>query len=238
MISRVRQVSTATLTMLTVASACLAAEPGYAPRKGGIGGQLGGSNFAAGADYAKGAEPRFSFAAHFRYAVASWLRWQVSPGLMWAGYSDSEPVPFADPVFPSDATKGEYLTLLLPVSGQLQGTVRRGSWLYYVGGGPGLYRVWVQNHRRVLKDPVTLRLHRGVYPGASGQFGVERFFKGLPSTSVEASVDGHLVYARRDDQFPRGFNSKLLAFGVRIGANYYFDLVAPKKAQSTPLPPP
>ena len=56
--------------------------------------------------------------------------------------------------FPADVTKENMLTLVLPVSAQLQYTQKRGAWLYHLGAGPGLYRVWVENRRKVLKDPL------------------------------------------------------------------------------------
>jgi hypothetical protein len=248
MISRVRRVSVAASLMLTVASVCLAQdtsvsdprEPGYGPGKGGIGFQLGASSFVADADYSAGAAARFGFAAQFRYAMRRWVRWQISPGFTWAGYDANEPAPFRDPNFPADSTKGEYLTLLLPVSAQLQLVFQRGSWVYYAGGGPGLYRVWVENRRKVLKDPDTKRLHRGVYPGATAQIGAERFLKAFRSISIEFTVDGHWVFAERSEQFTSGFNSSLLAVGGRIGANYYFDLLGKRSPEpetpSTPGP--
>jgi hypothetical protein len=206
------------------------------PGRGGVGGQVGASSFVLDADYSSGAQPRFAFAGNLRYVVNSWLRLQFSPGLTWSAYTNEEPLPFPDPNFPSDTAKDGILTLLAPASVQFQLLSHLGSWHYHVGAGPGLYRVWVQNHRKVLKDPVTNRLHRGLYLGGSGQVGVERFLKSLPSTSVEVSVVGHYVMAQRDEQFPSGFNSSLGAAEVRIGANYYFDLQKAEK-KSTDVPP-
>ena len=241
MIPRVCGVSGALAAMLTVAAVCLAAEPSTRPGKGGVGVQVGGSSFRPDrmlgngwfGDYSAGAQPRFTFKANFRYAVNKWFRWQVSPGLTWAAYRGYEPGPFADPRF-GDRYKNHYLSLLLPVSAQAQYVIRRGWWQYYVGAGPGIYRVWVENRREVLKDPVTLRVHRGVYPGASGEFGVEYFLKQMPSTSIEVSVGGDLAFATRDDQFVSGLNSNLLAVGARIGATYYF---TPGERKKEPEPP-
>jgi hypothetical protein len=246
MSARALRVSVAMLAALTVASVCLAQEPapaaapdtaktreaaiGLAPGQGAIGVQVGASMFrpdrAIGntwfADYSSGAEDRLAFHAHWRYAVHSWLRWQIGIGFTWAAYSGDVQAPFADPNFPGDVSKGDYLTLLLPVSAQAQWTFRRGLWVYHVGAGPGVYRVWVQNRRKVLKDPVSLQLHRGIYPGGSGEIGFERFLRGMPSTSLEFVVAGHLAMARRDEQFPSGFNSSVMAIEARVGANYYF----------------
>src|SRR5206468_6656481 len=86
MIPGVRWVGVVT-AMLAVASVCPAAESptdaakpadsGYRPGSGGIGGHLGVSDFVAGGDFSAGAQPRLSFAAHWRYAFTSWLRGQV-----------------------------------------------------------------------------------------------------------------------------------------------------------------
>lgn len=228
----VRRVSSAVVAMLTFAAVCLAAEPRYGPQSAAVGGGIGGSTFRVDrmlgkswfGDYSAGAQPRFAFAAQFRYVWRPWLRWQVSPGFTWAGYKDSEPAPVLDRRFPDDRDKGDYLTLLMPVSAQVQYVVKRGWWLYHVGAGPGVYRILVENHREVLKDPVTLRLHRGIYPGVSGQIGVERFLKGISGASVEVSMAGHLAFAERDDQFVSGINSNLLAVEWRTGVNYYFTI--------------
>ena len=192
--------------------------------RGAIGGQLGAGSVLADGDYSAGAQTRFSFSAHWRYVIAPWIRWQISPGFTWAGYDKKEPAPFRDLNFPDDSTKAEYLALVVPISAQLQFTMHKGPWVYYAGAGPGLYRVWVENRRKVLKDRQTYKLHRGVYPGLTVQVGVERFLKDLPSTSIEVSLDGHRVWAERDDQFPSGWNNTLTAIGLRVGGNYYFGL--------------
>ncbi len=237
MLSRVRWFGIACLAGLLAPSICPAAESQGASRgRGGVGGQIGSSYFFADQEYSKGALPRFDFAGHFRYVVARGLRIQVSPGFTWSGYSKEEPPPFCDPRSPGDQTKEHYLTLLVPISVQGQFTWDLGPWHWHLGAGPGLYRVWVENHRKVLEDPVTFRPHRGVYFGGSAELGVERFFKVLPSTSVEFSVAGDYVSAVRDDQFPTGWNSNLGAAGVRVGANYYFNLERAKKAPELPLP--
>jgi len=253
--SRFRWVGIASLAML-LASACLAADPrpdttavrtGSAPGRGGIGGMLGGSYFDYGpnnwdiqgrntSDFCAGAQPRFAFDGHYRYVFTPRWRAQVSAGLTWSAYSKTEPVPFPDPNFPADATKENYLALLVPVTAQLQLTWGRRPWAYHLGAGPGLYRVWVENRRKVLRDPQTLRLHRGLYPGTTAEIGVEKFLRTLPNTSIEFSLAQHLAFARRDDQFPSGWNGSLGALAVSIGGNYYFDPKVPKKKSELPLP--
>jgi hypothetical protein len=235
---RVSAVSGALFALLAGSSACLAADPGYAPHRGAVGGLMGFSKVVADGDYSEGAQPRMAFAANLRYVVNPWLRWQVSPGFLWAGYDHASPLPFEDPNYPGDTTKEEALSLMLPVSAQVQVTQKRGRWVYHVGAGPGVYRVWVENRRKVLKDPVTKRLHRGFYPGVSGQLGAERFLTSLPSTAVEASAAGHWAFADRPEQFPSGFNSAILGIELRVGVNYYFNVGGPAKPKSgSALPP-
>jgi hypothetical protein len=243
MISRASRVGVALWAMLA-ASPCLAQEAtapatqaapttsgGATPGRGGVGGLLGASSIYMAEDYSKGALPRFDFAGQFRYVMSRSFRLQISPGLTWAAYSKTEPPPFTDIKNPGDLTKERYLTLLVPVSTQLQLTFGRSPWHYHLGAGPGVYRVWVENHRKVLVDPQTFRLHRGTYLGFSAEMGVERFLKALPNTSVEVSAVHHYVMATRDDQFPTGWNSSLGAVALRVGTNYYFDLKRPKKEE-------
>jgi hypothetical protein len=229
----IRWVSLAAVALLTVASACLAAEgePSYKPGMGGVGGQFGGSYFGVDrmlggewfADYSHGAMPRFSFAGQFRYVHSRHLRLQVSPGFTWTTYKTSTVLPFTDLNHEDVTVKDDVLTLLAPMSAQVQYVTRRGQWLYHAGVGPGLYRVWIEDRRKVLKDPETMKLHRGLYPGATFELGFERFLRRITTTSVEFSWVNHLVMAQRDEQFKSGFNSNLMATEFRIGINYYFD---------------
>jgi hypothetical protein len=239
MIPRIRWVSFAVLALLAIASACLAAEgePAYKPGQGGVGGQIGGSYFGVDrafqadwfGDYSKWAMPRLSFASQFRYVRSRHWRWQVSPGLTWTAYKTGTDIPFIDLNSRNDRVKDNMLVLLLPVTAQVQYVVKRGQWLYHAGAGPGVYRVWVENRRRVYQDPKTFRLHRGLYPGGSFQFGAERFLRSITTTSVELSCVNHLVLAQRPEQFKSGYNSNLMATELRLGVNYYFDPLRQKK---------
>ena len=221
---RLRSVSGALIALLAGFSLCSAAGPAKIERPASIGGMIGGAQAFADGDYSDGAQPRFAFAANLRYALTPWLRWQVSPGFFWVGYDHTTPLPFQDLNNPTDTTKEKVLTLILPVSAQLQWTPTRGPWRYHVGAGPGVYRVWVENRRKVMKDPLTKVNHKGFYPGASGQVGVERFLKAQPNTAIEVSMAGHMALATRPEQFPSGFNASLWGFEFRVGANYYFDI--------------
>jgi hypothetical protein len=245
MISRVSRVGAALVASLTVAAACCAAEQGGGPGKGGLGGQIGASTFAIDRalgstwfiDYSNGTRPRLSFDAHWRYSFSKRWRGQLATGFSWTGYSAKHdvygvpayPAPFVDPNFPTDPDKSDYLTMMLPVSLQLQYVGRHGLWAYHLGAGPGAYRVWVENHRKVLKDPVSLKLHRGIYPGGSAEIGLEHYLKDLPNVSLEASVAGHLALSQRPSQFVSGINSNVMATEFRFGGNYYFT-PGPRKA--------
>src|SRR4030067_156696 len=103
MIPRPSGVGIAVASLLAIGSVCFAAgsDSTCAPGMGGVGGMIGGSHFAADADYSDGAQPRFAFSADFRYAVNDWLRWEVSPGVSWAGYQKDTPAPFRDLHFPA-----------------------------------------------------------------------------------------------------------------------------------------
>lgn len=215
---------------------------GAIPGTGSLGGMVGGTYFYAADDYSAGAQPRMAFSAAFRYTMSPWLRWQVSPGFAWAAYTNTEPVPFRDPAYPDEATKDHHLTLLLPISLQVQLLSARGHWLHHLGAGGGVYRVWLENHRKVVKDPTTFRTHRGLYPGVSFELGTERYLSNLPAVSVEGTVTSHYVMAKKDEDFPNGYSSALGTFEVRVGANYHFDLKAgPKKRTAvdpSATPPP
>jgi hypothetical protein len=246
MIPRIRWVSFAVMALLTIAPACLAAEgeTGYKPGRGGVGGGIGSSYFGFDrmvgsewfGDYSKGALPRFSFAAQFRYVHSPHWRWQVSPGLTWTAYKTGTRIPFVDLRNPTDDSKDQMLTILVPVTAQVQYVVHKGRWYYHLGAGPGLYRVMVENHRKVLKDPdpTSLQLHRNVFFGGALELGAERFLKAINSTSIELSWTNHLVFAQKD-QFLSGFDSNLMAMEFRVGVNYYFD---PLKQKTPGIPVP
>jgi hypothetical protein len=235
MIPSVRSASIAVWAMLAVASPCLAGE-GMSPGRGAIGGQIGISRFWADGDYSEGASSRPAFSGHYRYVVSHRFRWQISPGFTWSGYSSQVPMPVPDGNFPEDVTKNTNLVLLLPMTFEIQYMMHTKKWHYHVGAGPGAYRVWIENERIPLVDPVTFSRHQGVYAGFTGEIGVERFTRALPSTSVEACVVTHWVFAQRDEQFVSGYNSFIAATEIRIGANYYFDMSRLAGRKSTALP--
>jgi hypothetical protein len=221
------------------------------PGQASLGGGMGISRFLADGDYThtrdgggsgrdvwgtRDAAGRFAFAANLRYTVSKRLRWQVSPGFLWTGYKDNSPAPFKTAYFPNDSLKDEYLTLVMPATAQVQLLQRTKNWLYHLGVGGGAYRVWLQQDRRVVQDPISRRLHKGFYPGVTAEIGAERFLSIMQSVSLEFSAASHLVFAERNEQFPAGFNSNVWTAEARFGANYYFTPRVAKKS-STPLLP-
>jgi len=172
---------------------------------------------------------RMVFAANLRYTWSNHFRWQVSPGFLWVGYDSKAPMPFRTAYFPSDSSKGDVLTLIMPATFQIQLLQRTRSWLYHEGVGTGAYRVWIEQNRKLVEDPVSHKLHNGFYPGITGEFGAEHFMKTLPAVSLEFSATSHLIFAQRDEQFPSGWNSNVWSFDIRFGANYYFT-PGPKKS--------
>jgi hypothetical protein len=264
MMTRIRSVVITSLAMLAVASACVAqvAVPpagadttppadstahvaGTRPKhrvdedasgRAGLGGLLGGSFFDAAQDYSHGALPRFDFSGHWRYSFSDSWRGQIGIGFTWAAYDKSARAPFTSLDFPTQTTKEGYLTQLVPITIQLQRRFGKGSWQYHLGAGPGVYRVVVQDHRKVQRDPLTFEQHQGSHPGFSGEFGMEHFARTLPSTSFEINVVHHWVFAKDDTKYPSGFDSNLGAFAIRMGVNYYFDTSLLKRKEPEPLP--
>ncbi len=227
------------IVMLALASHCSAENlAATQPGNGSVGGAIGASYFSADADYSAGAQPRFAFFGSFRYAFTPWLRAQFTPGFTWSAYDHDEPIPFRDLNFPADSNKADVLTLVAPATLQLQYMVTRGLWLYHLGLGGGGYRVWVENRRKVLEDPTTFRLHRGIYPGLAAEVGASHFFKEHPSVAVEWTVGSDWIFAQRDEQFPSGFNSFIFLNHVRFGVSYFFSLkrAAPKSPEPLPGP--
>ena len=219
------------------------------PGQASLGGGAGLSRFMADGDYThsrdgggsgrdlwgtRDAAMRFAFAVNLRYTMTKHLRWQVSPGFLWTGYKENSPAPFKTAYFPNDSLKDEYMTLVMPAQAQIQFLHRAKNWLFHEGVGGGMYRVWIEQDRHVVKDPISRRLHRGFYPGLSAEFGAERFLKGMPSVALEFSAATHLIFAGRDEQFPSGFNSNVWTSEFRFGANYYFNPRAQRKT-SAPL---
>ena len=245
--SRVRLAGAVVLALVALASVSHAQAPdtttthartGYLPGRGSVGGQIGGLWLLSGNDFAPGAQPRFSFIGHFRYVISRSWRWQVSPYLGWNSYRTGSAAPYRDLNFPADPpVKDRYLTLIAGAGSEIQCVLGRGRTLWHVGVGPAVYRLLVENQRRILKDPASLELHRDTFLGATGEVGVERFLKTLNNTSVEATVGWQAVFAKDDTKFPSGWSADPMGVELRIGAHYYYDLRREKKTEERPALP-
>jgi len=238
MIHRVRLAGVAVVLLLVSASVVRAQAPDTTsathtaarPGRGSVGGQIGTSYFYAQGDYSLGASPRLSFAGHFRYLMGTKWQWQVSPYYTWTGYSVGTKAPFTDPNYPAETDKDEHLTRITGASGQLHRIFGSGRTRWHAGGGPAVYMVWVENHRKVLADPVTNERHKGTYFGASAEVGAERFLKSLENTSLEMTLAYQLAVSKDSEKFPSGYNLNVNALEIRFGAHYYFDFKMPKAA--------
>lgn len=244
MIRRVRLAGVAVVLLLVSAPVVRAQAPdtttakrtGASPGRGAVGTQVGSSYFFAEGDYSEGAQPRLSFAGHFRYVINDGWQWQVSPYFTWSAYSVGTEAPFADPNFPDEPPiKDFHLTQVVGASGQIQKVFGKGRTRWHLGAGPAVYRVVVQNHRKVLRDPVTNKRHQGTYLAANAELGVERFLKSMSNTSLEWTVAYQTAFAS-DDQFPSGYDGSVSALEVRFGAHYYFDFKKPKAPDLPGIP--
>lgn len=245
MIQRVRLAGVAIVLVLAGAAVARAQAPdtttarhgGAKPGRGAVGAQVGSSYFISEGDYSEGAQPRLSFAGHFRYVINDGWQWQVSPYFTWSAYSVGTAAPFTDPNFPSETTKDFHLTQVVGASGQIQKAFGTGRTRWHLGAGPAVYRVVVQNHRKVLRDPLTDKRHQGTYLGATAEIGVERFLKSLENTSLEWTVAYQAAFAK-NDEFPSGYDGSVGAVEVRFGAHYYFEFKKPKAPDLTKAPKP
>jgi hypothetical protein len=58
----------------------------------------------------------------------------------------------------------------------------------------------------------------------------------LPTTSIELALVSDMAIAQRDEQFPSGLNSNLLAVSARLGVNYYFSPGQSRTKEATAQP--
>lgn len=238
MIRRVRLAGVAVVLLLVSApvvraqapDTTVAKQPGSRPGRGAVGAQVGTSYFFAEGDYSDGAQPRLSFAGHFRYVIGGGWQWQVSPYFTWTAYSVGTKAPFADPNFPGETDKDFHLTQVAGGSAQLQKVFGSGRTRWHVGAGPAFYRVVVQNHRKVLRDPVTNVRHQRSSLGANAEIGVERFLKTLNNTSIEWTLAWQGAFSKNADDFPSGYEGNVSAVELRLGGHYYFDFRKPRDA--------
>ena len=211
------------------------ATKGPLPGRGGIGGQIGTAWIVSEGDYSAGSQPRFTFIGHFRYQVNKSLGWQVSPYFTWNGYVSHVDAPFVDLNFPNDGLqKEEYITQILGAAGQVQWFRGSGRTRWHIGVGPTIYQVIVQNHRKVVEDPISHELHKGVHMGANAELGYERFLRKLPNTSIEATAGWQIAFAKSEGRWQAGWNGNPMAVEARLGVHYYYDFRKAKPKSTKP----
>lgn len=236
--SRFRLASVVAMLFLATASVSYAqtadsvATTGALPGRGGIGMQIGSSYIVSGGDYSDGAQPRLSFIGHYRYTINKHWGWQISPMFTWNGYVSHVDAPFVDPNFLNEGTSKQfYITQVVGAGSQIQYIGGKGRTRWHVGAGPSIYRVVIQNHRKVVEDPVSRERHQGTHLGASAEFGYERFSKRLPNTSLEGTISAYTAFAKSDDKWVSGWNDSPILTEFRFGANYYYDFGRGKTAK-------
>jgi hypothetical protein len=211
------------------------ARHGPIPGRGGIGGQIGSSWIFSEGDYSSGSQPRFSFVGHFRYVLSKHWGWQVSPSFTWNGYVSHVNAPYQDLNFPNEGVSKEfYLTQVIGAAGEIQwfgGPVRK---RWHIGAGPAIYRVVIENHRKVVKDPVSLELHNMRHLGFTAEYGREWFLQKLPNTSIELTTAYTQIWARDNVKFISGWNGTPRLLELRLGAHYYYDFRRAKPKSTKP----
>jgi hypothetical protein len=239
--SRFRLAGVVALVLLFAASVSHAqsadsvATKGPLPGRGGIGGQIGSSWIFSDGDYSSGSQPRFSFVGHFRYVISKHWGWQVSPYFTWNGYVSHVDAPYVDLNFPTEGVSKEfYLTQIIGAAGELQWFGGSGRKRWHIGAGPAIYRVVIENHRKVVKDPVSLELHNTRHLGFTAEYGAERFLKKLPNTSIELTAAYTQVWARDNVKFISGWNGTPRLIELRLGAHYYYDFRRAKPKSTKP----
>lgn len=236
MLTRVRLASVVFVLLSVLANTASAQAPDsarannpMATGRGSIGGQAGLLWLIAGGDFSKGAQPRLSFSGHFRYMISPAWRWQVSPYFGWNAYRTGEPAPYPDLNHPADVDKDHMITEIAGGAAQLQRVSAHGRTRWHVGVGPAVYRIVVEDQRKVSADPLSLERHHTTHLGATAELGWERFMKALPNTSVEWTFAYQTAFAADKTKFPSGWNDSPGGVEFRLGAHYYYNFDRNKK---------
>jgi hypothetical protein len=182
----------------------------------------------------RGQRPRIIGKLHFQYVMSRDWRLSLRAGFGWLGYDDT-PAPFVlqaeQPA--GDPTRTDQLVIFNPFSAVLAYTHKLSdSWQGFVGAGPGMYRVNIQNDHRTIFDPVTHARYRYFSPGASAEGGAEYFLAANRNVSLEGVSSIHYLLRDNKDRFPSGYSGKHMFLDVSIGVNVYF------RPSGTPAPPP
>ena len=77
-------------------------------------------------------------------------------------------------------------------------------------------------------------MHDGMHMGAVAEFGIERFLKKLPNTSLELTAGWQTAFAKSDNRFPNGWNGNPALAEIRFGGHYYYEFRKPKPKSTMP----
>jgi len=209
----------------------------YAPGQGSLGATFGVPLVLGPGDLKHGQVPRLMGKGNFQYVINRTWRTSFKFGYGWNGYNDQFNAPFVLQAAEAngDTTKGDQLVIMNPFTATIHWTHEFSkSWMWYVGGGPGVYRVNIQNDHRTIYDPVTHERFKFGSFGISGEGGVEYFLPSNKNVSLLGQATVSHLFSSYKDRFPSGYSGPYTFMDVSIGVNVYFKPLGAKTAAPTP----
>jgi hypothetical protein len=205
---------------------------------GSLGATLGVPFILAPGELKWGQKPRIMGKGNFQYVINKSWRTSFKFGYGWNGYSDEFNAPFTLQAAEAagDTSKGDQLVIMNPFTATVHWTHEMSkNWMWYVGAGPGVYRVNIQNDHRTIYDPVTHERFKFGSFGISGTGGMEYFLPSNHNVSLLGTATVDHLFSSFKDRFPSGYSGPYTFMDVSIGVNVYFK---PLGAKSTPAPAP
>src|SRR5262245_37647255 len=206
----------------------------YAPGKGSLGGSVGVPFILAPGELKRGQEPRVIGKLHFQYVFKPDWRLSLRAGYGWLGFSDEVDAPFILQAEQAngDTTKGDQLLIYNPFTAVMQYThTFNKTWMAFLGAGPGVFRVNIQNDHRTIFDPVTHERYKYGSFGLSGEGGAEYFLSANRNVSFEGLGSLNYLFESNKDKFPSGYSGKNIFLDFSFGVNVYF------RPLGSPAPP-
>jgi len=192
----------------------------YVAGKGSLGGSLGVPVIMATSELKEGQHLRLMAKGHFQYVISPDWRLSLRGGFGWWTYSSKAKAPFvlqADSP-EGDSTRVDQFTLLNPFTAAVVFTHRFDeSWQTFVGGGPGMYRINIENDHRTIFDPVTHERFRTWSPGVTGELGMEYFIPANRNVSLEGVGTIHYLLKTHEDKFPSGYSGHHAFLDLSLG---------------------
>ncbi|HEV8479408.1 MAG TPA: hypothetical protein VGR66_01335 [Candidatus Eisenbacteria bacterium] len=208
----------------------------YAPGQGSLGATFGVPIILGPGELKWGQEPRLMGKGNFQYVINRTWRASFKFGYGWSGYNDAFNAPFVLQAAEvnGDTTKGDQLVIMNPFTATVHFTrALSKNWMWYVGGGPGVYRVNITNDHRTIYDPVTHERFKFGSFGISGTGGMEYFLPSNKNVSLLGVATVDHLFSSYKDRFPSGYAGPYTFMDVSIGVNVYFK---PLGSKSTPTP--